>query len=227
MSKRDAVIRIVADDEVEDGRSVRTPLYLMDAVRFEDHQPHFVRAVDAAVRDARAAARDARDEMIGRAENAWRTPLDARRKPPDDDDDDDDDERERRSDDARSVADARAAATAAYDAMCARLRDAWRTPARDFAEPDLGTRPEDLLLMRRHLRTEPDDDAQARRDRAYRDYTTALSEAWKNPPGVTRAENAIVGAGPRSMVVEPTRGRTDPSSSTRIERQGEAWRGGR
>jgi hypothetical protein len=113
--------------------------------------------------------------------------------------------------------------------MCARLQDAWRSPpnclGRDGALPDMGTRPEEL--MRRHTRTEPDDDAQARRDRAYRDYTTRISEAWKNPPGVSRAENAIVGAGPRLMVVEPTRGRTDPSAASRIERQAEQWRGGR
>src|SRR5262245_989082 len=31
-------------------------------------------ATDAAVRDARTAARDARDEMIRRAESAWRMP---------------------------------------------------------------------------------------------------------------------------------------------------------
>jgi hypothetical protein len=60
------------DDEVPPGGSVRVPLYLTDSDA-RDHQPHFVRAVtDAAVRDARAAARDARDQMIERATNAWR-----------------------------------------------------------------------------------------------------------------------------------------------------------
>jgi hypothetical protein len=202
------------DDEIEDGATLRTPLALMDGrdgrrvfltdtVRFDENdQPHFLRATDET--DARAAARDARDEMIRRAENAW---CDARRKkPPSDDDDDGDDDGERRGADAQGIADAR---QAAYDAYVRRLTNAWRTPTRDFAEPDTVTRPEDLA--RRHLRTDPDDDAQARRDAAYRNYTTRLTEAWKNPPGVARAE----------------RGRTDPRAASRIERQGEQWRGGR
>jgi hypothetical protein len=90
----------------------------------------------------------------------------------------------------------------------------------------MGTRPEDLALMRRHLRTDPDDDAQARRDRAYQDYTTTLSQAWRNPPGVTPPVRTQIKAGPASMI-EPTRGRTDPREAGRIERQGEQWRGGR
>jgi hypothetical protein len=51
------------DEEVEDGRTVRTPMLIMDGnrvnltdtVRFDDHGPHFVRATDEAVRDARQA----------------------------------------------------------------------------------------------------------------------------------------------------------------------------
>ena len=194
-----------------DGEVVRTPMLIMDAAGVDLHRPGFCCATDATARDA---VRDARREMIDRATTAWRN--DARRKPPDDDDDDEDDERERHSDDARGNADARAS----YDAKCARLRDAWRRPV-DVAQPDLGTRPEEL--MRRHARTEPDDDAQARRDRAYQDYTTTLAEAWRNPPGVSPAERAIVGGGPRSMVVE----RTTPDAATRIEQQREQWRGGR
>ena len=80
-----------------------------------------------------------------------------------------------------------------------RLSDAWKRPPRaawDAAQPDLGSRPEEL---RRHLRTEPDDDAQARRDRAWADYCDRVSNAW----------------------------RTDPRAATAIERQGERWRGGR
>jgi hypothetical protein len=88
MRKRDAYLDLDDDEQVEDGRTVRTPMMLMDGrdgrvfisdtVRYENGQPHFLRATDEAVRDARAAARDARDEMIRRAEDAWRTPLDAR-----------------------------------------------------------------------------------------------------------------------------------------------------
>jgi hypothetical protein len=124
------------DDEVEDGREVRVPLMMCDsrprhwpgyatpltdaevADRLAFHQPGF-RTADQASKStnfvdldaARDAARLARQEMIDRANSAWRT--DARRKKPDDDEDDDEDEdaldreRNRRSDD-RSTADARA-----------------------------------------------------------------------------------------------------------------------
>jgi hypothetical protein len=84
--------------------------------------------------------------------------------------------------------------------MVRRLENAWRSPpARDAAEPDIGSPPGELI--RQHMRTDPDDDAQARRDRAYQDYTTRLSEAWK-------------GAAPGA-------------AASQIERQGERWRGGR
>jgi hypothetical protein len=65
-----------------DGEVVRCPLYLMDATqrRIADqtfdaaHQPGYRIASDAGMRDARAAALDARDRMIRRAERAWMTP---------------------------------------------------------------------------------------------------------------------------------------------------------
>ena len=81
--------------------------------------------------------------------------------------------------------------------MCARLRDAWRTPSRDAGEPDAA---EELLA--RHLRTEEDDDAQRKRNDAWMRYRDQLSNAWQQ-------------------------GRTDPTAATRIERQGEQWRHGR
>jgi hypothetical protein len=90
------------------------------------------------------------------------------------------------------------------------MNDAWRTPKPDAAE----------ALLRRHLRG-PDDDgapdpgdigaverrrltergaeAQRERDRAWTRYRDNLANAWK----------------------------TDPRAATRIERQGERWRGGR
>ena len=49
-------------------------------------------------------------------------------------------------------------------------------------------------VMRARLRTEPDDNAQARRERAYRNYCDELSRAWQ-------------------------RGRTDPRAATAVERQ--------
>jgi hypothetical protein len=98
-----------------------------------------------------------------------------------------------------TVRDARAAATASYRAMCARLQHSWRSPpnaSRDAPQPDNSS---PAAVMRRHLRTDSDHENQAHRDRAWADYRDRLSNAW----------------------------RTDPRAGTAIERQGEAWRGGR
>jgi hypothetical protein len=53
------------------------------------------------------------------------------------------------------------------------LRDAWRTPHRDAAEPDSSSPPE---VMRRHL--EPDN-AHARRNAAWAAYKDQLGRAWR------------------------------------------------
>src|SRR6516165_3982020 len=83
---------------VPDGGSVRTPLFLVDAVRFEDGEPRFTRATagadlsnhqpgyrvsDAASKSAnltdldalRDAARSARSAWIRKISDAWRTPA--------------------------------------------------------------------------------------------------------------------------------------------------------
>jgi hypothetical protein len=114
-----------------------------------------------------------------------------------------------------AVRDARAAATDSYHAMCARLRDAWRTqdaPQPDNSSsnaqfrrhmasvPDPGDPNENLI--RRHLSTEPDAAAQRERDRVWEDYRQRLSTAWQT-------------------------GQTNPRAASAIERQGERWRGGR
>jgi hypothetical protein len=215
-----------SDEEIaRDGEVVRTPMLIMD------HRPHFV-AADAASRDDACAveARDARAAMIDRAKNAWRMDTDARKKKPprdpDDDDDDDDGETMYVAEPGFAVdaRDARASATAEYRRMCARLQDGWRTPARDATQPNLGNRPEEL--MRRHTRTEPDDDAQARRDKTYRDYTVALSEAWKNPPGAIRPQATKVARAPSAFVAAVES--PDPAvRAAQIERLGEQTRGGR
>jgi hypothetical protein len=169
--------------------------------------------------DARAAARDARDAMIERATTAWCDPVDARRKkPPDDDDNDDDDDdngRSRRS----SASDTRAAATAEYHRMCARLRDSWRSGPTDAAQPDTGSSPAEwyrhqhpdphageadpgdpATTLRRHLSTESGAEAQAKKDRAWQEYRNRLSSAWKNPPGVMHPQPTKAGAGPSAFV---------------------------
>ena len=218
-------IKIVTDDdELEDGRTVRVPLVVMDA-DLSHHRPGF-RVSDEASKSssladldaARDAARSARDAWIKQTTDAWR--MDAKRKKPPPDDDDDDGAAKKGSrrlspDRSGDTADARQAARDAYDAMCSRLTNAWRTPVRDAPEPDSGTPPEEL--MRRHT-FDPDADVQARRDRAHADYVTRTTNAWRNPPGVTPQQTAIVGAGPKSMVVEPARGRTDPDRAGEVER---------
>jgi hypothetical protein len=93
--------------------------------------------------------------------------------------------------------DARRAAHNARSEYVRRLCDAWKTPHKDASKPDAAEQ-----LLKRHLGSEPDDNAQARRDGAYRDYVNQLSTAWQ-------------------------RGRTDPREADVIKRQGERWRGGR
>src|SRR5262245_43226377 len=86
------------NEVVIDGQRLRVPMVLMDSVRRALPYGAFGAsgAADAVVRDARRRANDARDEMIRRAQLAWVSPLDARRKRDDDekdqDDDDDDDD---------------------------------------------------------------------------------------------------------------------------------------
>jgi hypothetical protein len=53
------------DRVIEDGESVRTPLFT------KDHQPHFLRAGGAKVRDAQRMARDARQSWIRDLSSAW------------------------------------------------------------------------------------------------------------------------------------------------------------
>jgi hypothetical protein len=197
--------RYVDPDICQDGETVRRPLLLMDG------RPGFARPSDEQI----TARRAARDEMISRTTEAWR---DARKKPTPPDPDDDDDF------DVTDPRDARRASRASYDAMCLRLQDAWRHPV-DAAQPDaFGSDPD---VMRRHLRTDPDDDAQARRDAAYQNYTSSLSEAWKNPPHAAVPSPSVLGIGPMNKVLEGATGRTDPAAAARIERVRERTHGGR
>jgi hypothetical protein len=173
------------------------------------HRPGWIAPLTDEQVAQRQAALDSRQQMIDRSTEAWRGPqrsgsvtteLDRSRRKPDDDDDDDEDEDSLDRELRRDTADA--ARVASYQAMCLRLQDAWRRPVaqnapkvahfapgfRDGAQLNLGTRPEEL--MGRHLRTDPDDDAQAKRDQAYAEYSNAISQAWKNPPGATQPANA-------------------------------------
>jgi len=114
--------------------------------------------------------------------------------------------------DDATVRDAQKAARASRDQWVRRLQDAWRTPARDAAEPDASER-----LLRRHLGNErpdekPDDDAQARRDRQWAEYCDRVSNAWRSPGGTAAPE-----AHWRLWRAEPSH------SAGAIERQREQW----
>ena len=99
------------------------------------------------------------------------------------------------TDTATDATDARQAARQARDQWVQGLRDAWRSPSRDAAEPDLGMRPEEM--MARHLRVgDPDDDGtdpQRQRDQTWNAYKARLAEAWRQPSGQqpSRAANEV------------------------------------
>ena len=63
------------------------------------------------------------------------------------------------------------------------LQDAWRTPHKDASEPDAAE-----AFLKSHLRTEPDDNARARRDRQYAEYCDRIANAWRTNP---QAANAV------------------------------------
>jgi hypothetical protein len=105
--------------------------------------------------------------------------------------------------DAR-LQDARTAARNARSEMIDRLVNAWRRPSvRDAAEPDMNSPPAAMRL--RGPEGGPDEDngngngdnndAQRRRDQAYRTHVDQISNAWRT---------AIVGAGPGALGASPT-----------------------
>jgi hypothetical protein len=79
--------------------------------------------------------------------------------------------------------------------------------------------------LRRHLRTESNESAQARRDAAYAEYRSNLEHAWRNPPGVTPPQPAHIAPGPQGTVEAV--GKADPRArAAAIEREAEKWRHG-
>ena len=142
------------DEMVRDGGVVRVPLHLMDARQRAVFDAYGRMTADASVRDARRFTFDADDHRPHYA----------------------------------SVPDAvRRARNQTYDSYVRRLQDAWKSPGRDAApEPDESELPGDEPdepedqggRMRRHLRAEESDQAQARRDAAYRAYGRSLFYSW-------------------------------------------------
>ena len=205
--KRDAY-RFDEDDVARDGETVRRPMLLMDS----DDRAGRVMLSDTFKLDRPTKLRDLELHRPGyrtieSGQNFTHFP-DARRKKRDEDEDEPD-----FGASAEKTEDVRRPSIAARDAYVAGLQSAWGDrrhspkltseppcgiaghPTRDAAEPDL----------RRHLRTEPDDDAQARRDAAAAEYAASLSNAWKTNP--------------KPPMAAP--GRRDPQAL------GENWRGGR
>jgi hypothetical protein len=202
--------RIDDDRIVEDGESVRIRLDMMDALQRSIHQadqqsrrqtipvvdttfhvPGYVQVADSpAIRDARKAAMDARREMIDRATNAWRSPSNPPLPRP------------------TSFQDANAMRREARDAYIQRTCDAWRTPVSDAAQPDLSTTTfhrvspqafsqalarggDPSRMMQPQRPPGSDDNPQARRDRAYKEYCDRLGSAWKSPANPAAAANAV------------------------------------
>jgi hypothetical protein len=196
-----------ADDEALDGQTIRTPLTLMDSMA--GFRPGYVQVSD----DYVAIRRAARDAYIRDLTSAWK---DGGRVRPDDEDNLRREADRRRSadfaprsriNDARQQEIADAARTASYLAMCDRLSNAWRTPTRDFAQPDQGSTPAELRRYQRGEAAAPVSGGNAPspgdREKLYEARKRDLENAWR------------------------TLGVTNPNAATGIERQGEQWRGGR
>jgi hypothetical protein len=62
---------------------------------------------------------------------------------------------------------------------------------------------------------------QARKDKAYSDYCSELSNAWKSPAGQVRPQSALVAPGIESHIEAAT----DPTHAAAIEREVERTRG--
>jgi hypothetical protein len=110
--------------------------------------------------------------------------------------------------DAPAVLDARRKATQARDAWVRSKVEAWLKP---FHIGDQPPHIDPQGAMNRYMNGDPDDDDDDdtngnndARERQYRDRCKTLENAWKTPTGTS-----------------------SPGAATGIQRQGEAWRGGR
>jgi hypothetical protein len=199
------------DDIVEDGGSVRVHAMLCDSAMAGHRPGYWVRPMALSDLDrlramqARSDASDARQEMIDRAAEAWRG-----------------ERKVELSQDSSSSPSIRAPSIKARDAYVTSLADAWRTPfslprgKRDSASgPGPAATAPPTLRPRAPERPVPGDGAEpdnstpieelaARREATFQEYSTMISNAWRNPPG-----------------------RRDPGAAGRIERTREVVHGGR
>jgi hypothetical protein len=189
-----------ADEVLEDGRRVRVRMEMMDKKRpIKWIGPLDARQPDAwLVRDANPRA--ARQEMIDRATNAWRSPSGV--------------PNQNTAPRPASLRDAQAVRRLAYDQYCNRIQNAWKTPPvnhdgriyssinpRDAA-PNMtfrATTPEQFAAAYNRGR---DQSPEAMRAAAYEERNRLQREAWKTPSNPAAAAN-------------------------QVERQAEQWRHGR
>jgi hypothetical protein len=206
------------DDEIKDGESIRVPMYLTDAAA-RAHQPDddryrrahadFCRDDELPQHPDSGAAQKAYETYKSALTQEWKNPgrsITPHTAPPEDV------ELAKRvapllalsrpisASSAPPYADSRSA----YDQMCQRLTDAWRTPVRDAPEPDLGSRPEELRRPRSE--SDPADPSAARTHKRE-------VEAWK---GRDPAELARDLEAKRSAIHAQVRNNLE-----------NAWRGGR
>jgi hypothetical protein len=115
--------------------------------------------------------------------------------------------------------------------MIRSLQDAWKRPGGYQATPDPKERTTNAPRRNAGLSTrdggQPMADVtpselQARKDKAYSDYCTSLSNAWKSPAGQVRPQSALVGPGTESHIEAAS----DPTQRAEaIERAVERTRG--
>src|SRR5262249_55824975 len=159
------------DDVVADGQSVKVRMDMMDSLQrrvFDayGHQPHFARMTDAQA----TMRREARDAMIKRAENAWRTLSRDAAEP-----DAGTQLLHRHSRGTEEDDNAAAAREKSYIAYKARLESAWRNPAA------AAERNEKQLEAWRKPGARPGLRQEATNDRAaaYAAYVERIGSAWR------------------------------------------------
>jgi hypothetical protein len=191
------------DDEIDDGRGVRTPMLAMDTkpkpvkwispisdaeakaitdAHARAHQPHYLSSTSREVVDAQARARESRLQWLDRTRTAWRPPNSYIPPTP--------------TPTTVGVSD-RAKAIAAREAKIRTMCDAWRTPTPvldnpGYLQPQTPERQRLWGAMRaagaRVDGPQPDPAAvQARRDAQFAQRCRDLENAWRSPAAAANA----------------------------------------
>jgi hypothetical protein len=195
--KRDAY-QFEDDYVVDDKQSVAVPAMLCDSA---GHRPGYW-------------TRPLTDKQVSERLAAF----DAKRKSRDDDPDEDDPDDD--PDEIASLEDIRRPAIEARNRYVAGLQDAWSQLAPVLSNAT----PQRLTPGKQTDATKPDD-PQSKRDAAYQEYSSSISNAWKSIPGGYPPRGALVAPGPSDLLGAASAG--DPATRQRqIEALGERTRGG-